>query len=225
MNIRPKSLLRICSVDTQRHQIDSSADLIGEPGKTSSDDAAGLAALGREYLDEGWRGSIEHECAFACLHRAAILGNAEAQYLMGGMYRDSEDSAENHTLADFWFAQAAEQNHVDAQLTLASRYFFGHRVLKDDTIAEFWLRRAASIGSVEAQYNLRILANLRAGIRAEPSNREEQLMIRLGFRRLEEMSFYVNIPDHPVIQKCSSPVYPDDSPEAGSGDLSSADGR
>lgn len=182
------------------------------------DDPLALIAVGWQHLDKPDRGLLDYEGAFACFRRAAILGNPEAQYLIAGMYEYGATVPKNLTLAIFWFSQAAEQNHVDAQITLASKYFLGSGVTKDQAKAEYWLRRAAAFGDKAAAANLRILADLRSDSPLEPTYYEEQLMIQLGFKRVEDLVFWLNTPDHPMVALRLRAVYPDDEPELGEDD-------
>lgn len=76
--------------------------------------------------------------------KAARLGHADAQYLIG--VQESHDC--NYQQAIHWITLAAEQGHVEAQLDLAQAYDVGMwRQAQDKDKALFWYEQAAAQGS------------------------------------------------------------------------------
>ena len=52
----------------------------------------------------------------------------------------------------------------------------------------------------------------------QPTDREQSLMIQLGFKTREDMVDWLNQPEDPVALQRIRPVYPDDEPELGADD-------
>jgi TPR repeat protein len=160
----------------------------------------------RQYILQGWcllKGEVcrrDHAEAAACFRLAATLGDAEGQYLLGGLYETGTGVPQDSTLAAFWYVQAAEQNHIDAQCLLASCYFRGQGADRNLDKSEFWTRKAAALGSAESQSNLQILCGLREGTTLQPTDREQRLMTQFGFDTVECLIFWLNLPIHPVSQ-------------------------
>lgn len=119
--------------------------------------------------------------AFKLLHKAAIAGHAEAQFLVSECYyygcgieldraqytewlRKSAESgfaaaqnrfgfekAQDHVEAIRWFRMAAEQNNSKGQLNLGNAYRYGHGVAQDPVEAAKWYRKAANLGNAKGQ--------------------------------------------------------------------------
>lgn len=80
------------------------------------------------------------------LNKAADLGNAEAQGLLGALYYEADNKKE----AVKWLSKAAEQGNETAQYHLG-----GHYVIEENyKEAIKWLRKAAEQGHADAQYGL-----------------------------------------------------------------------
>ena len=108
--------------------------------------------------------------AIELLRKAAELGYAPAQYLMGDLFyygRDvPEDEVEwlqkvarqglapikDQTEAAKWYRKAAEQGFADAQRNLGDSYYDGEGVPQDYTEAAKWYRKAAEQGDAGAQW-------------------------------------------------------------------------
>ena len=85
----------------------------------------------------------------------ATHGNADAQYMLGDMYRFGEGVAQDIAEGVKWYRKAAEQGHLRALYLLGWMYQHGgSRVVKDDREAVKWYRKAAAQGHSEAQYML-----------------------------------------------------------------------
>ena len=86
-------------------------------------------------------------------YRAAVHGDAEAQWNLGSMYTWNDEGApKNHTLAVHWYNLAAERGHADAQLKLGDMYYTAWGVEGNRSLAAKWYTRAAEQGNINAQY-------------------------------------------------------------------------
>ena len=89
--------------------------------------------------------------------QAAELGDAKAQYSLGGMYADGKGVAEDDAAAVKWFQKAAYQGDVMAQFSLGVMYADGEGVVEDYTEAVKWFSKAAEQGYAKAQVNLAVM--------------------------------------------------------------------
>lgn len=87
---------------------------------------------------------------------AAKLGNADAQYWLGGMYYYGQGAAvQNYELAARWFGAAAKQGQRDAQFALGKMYEKGKGVTQiDESVAAQLYYKAATQGHKDAQFAL-----------------------------------------------------------------------
>lgn len=117
----------------------------------------------------------------------AAQGDAEAQFILGVLYAEGNDSAEtpnerataqiakgkalplDYTQAALWYRKAADQGHAQAQNNLAVLYATGRGLSRDDAQAEAWCRRAAQQGYFRAQNNLGTLYELGHAVERNPS--------------------------------------------------------
>ncbi|MDR1275864.1 MAG: sel1 repeat family protein [Candidatus Accumulibacter sp.] len=83
---------------------------------------------------------------FKVNHRAAMRGDAAAQYILGVLYQNGEGVRKDYAKAAKWFKKAAEQGDARAQNNLGLLYAEGRGVPKDDAKAAEWLRKAAEGG-------------------------------------------------------------------------------
>lgn len=85
--------------------------------------------------------------------RAANLGHADAQLVLGYIYgnddarRDKKESAK-------WFLKAAEQGIAEAQLKIGKMYYNGDGVSQNKQEAAQWFRRSAEQGNCKAQIEI-----------------------------------------------------------------------
>ena len=91
--------------------------------------------------------------AFACssppsgkdnVSRQADQGNAEAQYVLGGMYYEGKNVPQDYAEAIKWYRKAADQGHAGAQFALGFMYVVGRGVPQDHVQSYFWFSLAAS---------------------------------------------------------------------------------
>jgi len=92
--------------------------------------------------------------AVASLTNAALLGVAQAQYLLGERLLKGNGVALSHAGAFDWFQKAALQGHTQAQCALGISYLEGRGVAIDVARAFEWLQKAADQGDVRAQWNV-----------------------------------------------------------------------
>ena len=92
--------------------------------------------------------------ALADLRVSAEAGDAEAQFILGGMYVTGRGGPQDDAEAVAWYRRAAEQGHARAQYNLGAMYDQGRGGPQDDAEAVAWYRRAAEQGHALAQSNL-----------------------------------------------------------------------
>ncbi len=86
--------------------------------------------------------------------KAAELGYAPAQDVLGQMYQTGRGVAQYYGEAINWYRKAAEQGHVAAFMHLGKMYREGVGVEQDYLKAADWYRKAAERGQAEARYYL-----------------------------------------------------------------------
>ena len=79
---------------------------------------------------------------FKLLHTAALLGDAESQFLIGGMYSKGEGTNEDNLEALKWLKESAHNGYPKAQLRLAYMLSAGEFVKKDEEAALVWMEKA-----------------------------------------------------------------------------------
>ena len=72
--------------------------------------------------------------------RSAEQGDAEAQYLLGGMYHLGNGVPENYDAAINWYRKAAEQGYAEAQILLGLMFYEGIGVPVNYVVAADWYR-------------------------------------------------------------------------------------
>ena len=78
-------------------------------------------------------------------------GNAEAQYILGMMYRAGRGVPHDYNEARKWYLLASEQGHPIAQFYLGWIYAKGKGVPKDNIQAYMWLNIAIANAGSEAR--------------------------------------------------------------------------
>ncbi len=79
----------------------------------------------------------------AAVRALAEQGDANAQFVLGTMYRDGQGVAQNYAEALRWWGNAAELGVVDAQFALGNLYAGGAGIAPDDIQAYMWYDIAA----------------------------------------------------------------------------------
>jgi TPR repeat protein/serine/threonine protein kinase len=88
------------------------------------------------------------------LRKAADLGNADAENVVGWKYANGEGVNQDEAEAFKWYGKAAEQGNADGQRNLGFAYRDGAGVQTNYTEAINWFHRAADQGDAEAQLDL-----------------------------------------------------------------------
>ena len=94
------------------------------------------------------------DAAIARYKKAAELGNALAQAILGDLYSNGELVKADYEQAVKWYRMAADQGQRDGQFGLAARYILGQGVPADQNEAFRWFQAAADQGHADAQYDL-----------------------------------------------------------------------
>ena len=74
---------------------------------------------------------------------AAEQGDAQAQYMLGDMYRFGRGVSQDDISATRWYRSAADQGDAISQFNLGIMYSNGQGVPQDDVEAHIWLALAA----------------------------------------------------------------------------------
>ncbi|MCB1472504.1 MAG: SEL1-like repeat protein [Rhodobiaceae bacterium] len=101
------------------------------------------------------------------LRRAAVDGNAVAQFEIASRFTQGRGVAQDLKAAADWYQRAAAQGLAPAQYRLGSLYEKGHGVTRDMAMAEMWYLRAADQGNRKAMHNLAVLNA--QGAKGEPN--------------------------------------------------------
>jgi class 3 adenylate cyclase len=107
---------------------------------------------GQEQPAGGARGHDRAEIA-----RAAHLGFAKEQYVLGRAYRDGIGAAPDQAAAARWFERSAEQGYAAAQRNIGLAYASGEGVARDPVRAAVWLALAEQQGTTGGETALREL--------------------------------------------------------------------
>jgi TPR repeat protein len=113
----------------------------------------GWYLTGRKYfLGKG----VPEDCAEAVkwYRMAAERGHADAQRILGMIYKNGDYLEKDYTEAVKWYRKAAEQGKTVAQYELGDCFECGYGVPQDDAEAAKWYRKAAEQGHSVAQCNL-----------------------------------------------------------------------
>jgi localization factor PodJL len=100
---------------------------------------------------------LEPAIAPESVRLAAMGGDAEAQFVIGGRFLDGTGVAQDFTQAAKWYHRAALQGLAPAQYRLATLFERGSGVQQDKKEARTWYQRAALKGNVKAMHNLGVL--------------------------------------------------------------------
>ena len=103
------------------------------------------------YLREDYERALEE------WHPLAKGGNADAQNMLGYMYRYGQGVPQDFEQARQWYRLAADQGHARAQNNLGAMYRQGLGVPQDYEEALRWFRRAAEQGNGGAQNHLGLM--------------------------------------------------------------------
>jgi hypothetical protein len=85
---------------------------------------------------------VDNKGRFSVYRIAALLGDAESQYEVGGMLSKGVGTKEDDLEALRWLHEAAHNNHLEAQVRLAQMLSSGTYVKRNQRLARVWLERA-----------------------------------------------------------------------------------
>ena len=108
--------------------------------------------------------SGDYETALCVFRLAAEQGDAEGQYILGGLYEMGRGVPQDYAESVKWFRKAAEQGYLKAQINLGSMYYHGLGGPQDYTEAAKWFRKAAEQGDVAGLGILGIMYALGHGV-------------------------------------------------------------
>ena len=106
----------------------------------------------QKHLKEDKAGN--QAAAFECCMKAAQMGHAVAQNVVGWRYEVGKGTVKNDIEAFNWYKKAAENGNRIAQSNLGICYEYGRGVSKDLSQAVKWYRKAAENGWSKAQFKL-----------------------------------------------------------------------
>lgn len=96
----------------------------------------------------------DEEQSFAWYLKAAEMGDAEAQYLLGQRYRLGVGVEQDMQKSVEWYEKSAENQFMKAAWVMAQTYEWGEGVSADKEKARHFCRIAAEQGHVDAQAKL-----------------------------------------------------------------------
>ncbi len=99
----------------------------------------------RQVGDLADRTTGNRTLAFKLYRIAALMGDAESQYEVGGLLSKGNGAQEDDLEALRWLHEAAHNDHLAAQLRLVHMLSSGTFVKKDERLALRWLERAEAI--------------------------------------------------------------------------------
>ncbi|MBQ8012903.1 MAG: caspase family protein [Treponema sp.] len=95
-----------------------------------------------------------HGKALDSFKKAANMGHAYAQFLVGLFYEEGDSVAQNFVEAAKWYNLSAQQGIDGAQYNLGDLYYSGKGVQQSYSEAKKWYLLAAEKGNKAAQYSL-----------------------------------------------------------------------
>lgn len=113
----------------------------------------------RKIVDQG-----SYEEGIAGIRKAAELGNAYAQDVLGLIYGNGQGVDVDFGQALTWFRKSAEQGYVSAQGHLGTAYEKGFGVAQDYAEAITWYSKAAKQGDVGSQLQLGVMYEKGMGV-------------------------------------------------------------
>ncbi|MGH6878031.1 MAG: hypothetical protein ACREHV_11750, partial [Rhizomicrobium sp.] len=122
-------------------------------------DAEAQTLLGLQEL-----GGANKAGAASWLERAAVRGEAVAQYRLGTLYAEGHGVPADPAKAFRWYAAAAKGGNRKAMSNLAVAYAQGAGTAKNPQEAALWFSKAAALGLVDAQFDLAILYERGLGV-------------------------------------------------------------
>jgi uncharacterized protein len=102
----------------------------------------------------------DYKTAMNIVKSPALNGDAEAQYLFGGMYSSGLGVPQNESEASKWLHMAANQGLAEAQHNMGHYYYNGVAVSQDFIQAHMWYNLAAAQGEDGAKKDRDLLTSM-----------------------------------------------------------------
>lgn len=99
----------------------------------------------------------DYSSGFGKKYILALLGNAEAQFLVGNYYLTGTDVNQNYKEAIKWYRKALDQGYIKAYGNLGSCYYEGNGVPKDHNEAIRYFKKGAEMGDPTSMVNLGLM--------------------------------------------------------------------
>jgi TPR repeat protein len=106
----------------------------------------------------------DYDEAVKWYRKAAVHGDATAQYNLGVFYDQGKGVSQDYAEAVEWYRKAAAQGHASAQNNLGACYYAGQGVPQDYIEAVKWYRNAAEQGHADGQFSLGYCYELGNGV-------------------------------------------------------------
>ena len=120
-------------------------------------------------FEEGKRAALQGDYAVAYQEWRPLAeeGHADAQFLLGLMYREGRAVPQDSAEAVLWLEKAAAQGHSDARFFLARAYREGRGVAQDFAEAARWFLAAAEQGHAKAAFTIGLMYRKGEGVRKD----------------------------------------------------------
>jgi uncharacterized protein len=128
-----------------------------------------LLDLGSFYMHPRDGAPADVDRAIHFYEKAANLGNARAQAIVGNIFATGIQGKPDYEQAVKWYRKAADQGEPNAEFGLGLRYALGQGVATDMENARRLFTSAADQGQPDAQYALASVLEEGNGIPADPS--------------------------------------------------------
>ena len=133
---------------------------------SGKDDAALYYHLGLNFY-HGLGDKPDYPRAVAQFQRAADLGHAQAQGMLGQCYLKGRGVPRDLRKAADWLTRAALQEDKIAQFNLGTLYTAGEGVARDPAVAHRWYLKAAAQGHTAAMANIGVLYETGQGVKKD----------------------------------------------------------
>ena len=137
-------------------------------GETTDSKAMKLRSLADTCYKEN-----DFATAFLYYSQAAALGDIDAQFELGMMYKHGKGTTSDYKEAALWYFEAAKRGHAGAQNNLGVLYEEGKGVKQSYKDAIRWYLQAAKHGNSYALFNLGELYNEGKGVPQDKNKAEE----------------------------------------------------
>lgn len=146
------------------------------PSTATTSSAAADPQVTIDQLQRAYYISKDDAAAFGMAKALAAKGDAEAQFILGNIYRNGRGTTQSHIQAAHWYELAAEQQHARAANNLAALY--EDRLISADpkiytAKAATYFIKAAGLGLASAQFRAGIYYE--RGLGGLPASREKAI--------------------------------------------------